>query len=97
MAVWEMHQARTTPIPHMQPSNLVDGGVFAVSRNPIYLGDALVLGGVVLRADAPLLVGLVPVFVWIILVRFIRAEEARLLAAFGDRFVAYTAKTRRWI
>lgn len=97
MAVWEMNQAKTTPIPHMQPSSLVTSGIFAVSRNPIYVGDVLILAGVVARADAPLLVVTVPVFAWIILVRFIRAEEARLAVAFGDRFVDYCTKTRRWL
>jgi protein-S-isoprenylcysteine O-methyltransferase Ste14 len=97
MAVWEMGQARTTPIPHMQPSSLVSSGIFAVSRNPIYVGDVLVLAGVVARADAPLMILTVPVFAWIILVRFIRAEEARLTVAFGDRFVDYCTKTRRWL
>lgn len=97
IAVWEMRQQNTTPIPHMEPSHLVSSGIFAVTRNPIYLGDALILAGVVLRADAPLLLVLVVTFVWIIQVRFIRAEEARLRRAFGSDFEAYAARTRRWI
>lgn len=97
MAIWEMRQHNTTPIPHMQPSHLVSGGVFAISRNPIYLGDALILAGVILRADTPLLLPLLVIFVWIIQTRFIRAEEARLRAAFGPEFEAYEARTRRWL
>ena len=97
MAVYEMHRAKTTPIPHMQPSALVSSGVFGLSRNPIYLGDALILAGVVLRADAPLLLVLVPVFMWIIARRFISAEEGRLRSAFGAAFEDYSQKTRRWL
>lgn len=96
-AVWEMARRRTTPIPHMQPSALVSSGVFGLSRNPIYLGDALVLIGLALRWHAPLGLLLVPLFVWVIHRRFIFAEEARLSAAFGAEFDAYRRRTRRWI
>lgn len=96
MAVLQMTRKRTTPIPHMQPSALVDDGIFGFSRNPIYLGDAIVLAGLSLRWDAPLGLLLVPVFMWVIQTRFIIAEEARLKDAFGPAFVAYQAKTRRW-
>ncbi len=96
LAVLQMTRKRTTPIPHMQPSALVDDGIFGFSRNPIYLGDAIVLAGLSLRWDAPLGLLLVPVFMWVIQTRFIIAEEARLRDAFGPAFVAYQAKTRRW-
>ncbi len=96
MAVLQMTRKRTTPIPHMQPSALVDDGIFGFSRNPIYLGDAIVLAGLSLRWDAPLGLLLVPVFMWVIQTRFIIAEEARLKDAFGPAFVAYQARTRRW-
>ncbi len=97
LAVLVMVQKRTTPIPHMQPDALVTTGVFAVSRNPIYLGDALILVGVILRANAPILLILVPIFAWTITVRFIIAEETRLTTAFGPAFEAYCLKTRRWV
>lgn len=97
LAVIQMRQAGTTVIPHQRPDALVDSGVFARSRNPIYLGDALVLGGVILFWDAwPSLV-LVPLFVWLITDRFILPEEARLRDAFGARFDTYAKRVRRWI
>ncbi len=97
LAIWEMRRKRTTVIPHMQPSALVDSGIFAYSRNPIYLGDALILAGLSLRWDAPLGLLLLPVFIWVIQKRFIHPEESRLNVAFGPAFVAYTQKTRRWV
>lgn len=96
-AVIQMRQAGTTVIPHSQPRALVDSGVFARSRNPIYLGDALVLCGVILFWEAwPSLV-LVPLFVWLITDRFIVPEEERLRDAFGARFDTYANRVRRWI
>ncbi len=96
-AVLRMWQAKTTPIPHMQPSALVADGIFAFSRNPIYLGDAIVLGGLAIRWGAPLGLLLIPAFVWVIAQRFIKAEEARLQAGFGAAFADYCKKTRRWL
>lgn len=97
LAAATMMAARTTVIPHRDPLALVTGGVFRLSRNPIYLGDALVLAGFILRWDAVPALVLVPVFVWLIDRRFIRAEEARLRAAFGAEFETWAARTRRWI
>lgn len=96
-AVVQMALARTTVIPRRNPSALVTEGVFAVSRNPIYLADALILLGAILWLDAVLALPLLAVFVWLIQTRFIRDEEARLTLAFGPEFDLWAARTRRWI
>lgn len=96
-AVGQMLGARTTFIPRRDPGALVTRGVFGLSRNPIYLGDALVLSGLALVWDAVLAAPLVPMFMFTIQHRFILGEEARLRAAFGAGFDAYAARTRRWI
>ncbi|WP_240790419.1 isoprenylcysteine carboxylmethyltransferase family protein [Rhodobacter sp. SY28-1] len=95
-AVAQMALARTTVIPRRNPSSLVTGGVFAWSRNPIYLADALILLGAVLWLDAVLALPLIFSFVWLIQSRFIRDEEARLTMAFGPEFDLWAARTRRW-
>jgi len=97
LAVTEMRKHRTTVIPHMQADRLVTSGIFKRTRNPIYLGDALVLLGVILLADEPLALPLLPLFVWLIERRFILTEEDRLRRAFRQEFYRYTQKTRRWI
>lgn len=97
-AVWEMHKQRTTVIPHLDPNALVSSGVFHYTRNPIYLGDVLVLVGLILRWDAlPFGLVLIPGFIWVIHTRFIRGEEGRLRAAFGAAFDDYAKVTRRWV
>ncbi len=96
-AVWEMTRARTTVIPHERPSALVTSGIFRFSRNPIYLGDVLVLAGFLLHWQAVLALPLIPLFMWVIRRRFIGPEEARLRAGFGPAFEAWAARTRRWI
>ena len=95
-AVFEMTKHRTTVIPHREADALVRSGIFAVSRNPIYLGDVLVLIGLILYFRAPIALVLVPLFVLIIRKRFILPEEQRLAAKFGTAFDDYYAATRRW-
>ncbi len=96
-ALYEMRRFKTTPIPHMDADHLVITGIFARSRNPIYLGDVLILTGLILRWDAVLALPLIPIFVWIIERRFIIPEEDRLRRKFRADFARYCEKTRRWI
>ena len=97
LAFAEMRSHRTTIIPHETPERLVQTGIFSRTRNPIYMGDALILLGLILRWDAVLSLPLVPVFVWIIEKRFIEPEEDRMRRKFGMEFARYCQKTRRWI
>ncbi len=89
--------ARSTIIPHQTPSALITGGLYRVSRNPIYLADVMILLGVSLKWGAVSGIVLAPVFMAVITARFIRPEEARLREAFGDRADAFFARTRRWL
>lgn len=96
-AIWQMMRKRTTFVPRRDPTALVTGGVFRLSRNPIYLGDALILGGLILWWDVPLAAPLLPVFMLIIQHRFILGEEMRLRLRFDDAFEKWAARTRRWL
>ncbi len=97
MAIVEFRRHRTTVIPHETPTSLVQSGIFKRSRNPIYLGDILILTGLVLRFDAVLSLVLIPVFVWLLERRFILPEEDRLRKTFRADFARYERSTRRWI
>ncbi len=97
LAVFEMRKARTTVIPHRDADHLVQSGIFSRSRNPIYLGDLLVLAGLILRYDAVLALPLMPVYLWILEKRFVIPEENRLRRRFRADFARYCQKTRRWI
>lgn len=97
LAIWEMRRMRTTVIPHREADRLVTTGIFRRSRNPIYLGDALILAGLILRFDAVLALPLVPLFLWWIERRFVVPEENRLRRRFRTDFARYERATRRWI
>ena len=87
----------TTVKPYQESSSLVTGGVFQISRNPMYLGMVLILIGiaVLLRTLSPLLV-VIP-FAILIDQIYIRVEEQMLTEKFGAKWQAYKAKTRRWL
>jgi len=97
LALAEFRRHKTTPIPHHTPSALIQSGIFARSRNPIYLGDALVLFGLILRFDAVVSLPLLPIFVWVIERRFILPEEERMRRTFRMDFARYERKVRRWL
>ena len=96
-AAMQMLARKTTLDPHGAPSALVTGGVFRLSRNPIYLADLLILAGLCLLWHAPLGLVLVPALAAVLTRRFILPEEARLKAKFPDAFAEWSARTRRWI
>lgn len=99
VGVLQFRKARTTvnPMSPAKASALVSSGIYRWSRNPMYLGMALLLLGV--AAWGSTLAGylLVVAFCWY-LTRFqIVPEERALLAAFGQEFAQYKARVRRWI
>jgi protein-S-isoprenylcysteine O-methyltransferase Ste14 len=92
-------RARTTINPHHidRASTLVTGGVFALTRNPMYLGLALQLTGwAAYLGTLAAFLGPLLFVAWI--TRFQIVPEERLLAArFGGDFEAWRRRTRRWL
>ena len=90
-------KCKTTVEPFKVSTSLVRGGVFRISRNPMYLGFVLILIGIglLMGSVAPFVV--VPVFAVLMDVVFIRAEERMLEETFGPEWLDYKKKVRRWI
>jgi protein-S-isoprenylcysteine O-methyltransferase Ste14 len=89
---------------HGQPTDpgrptrkIVTTGVFAVSRNPLYLGGVCFLVGIALALNLPwVLVLLLPALVACHYI-LIALEERYLAARFGEEYHMYAATVRRWI
>lgn len=92
----EFTRVRTTVMTFDAPQHLVTGGVFAWSRNPMYLGFVLVLLGGAMLAGYP--AAFVAPVVFVLLARFwyIPFEEKAAAQVFGEQYDAYRAATRRW-
>jgi protein-S-isoprenylcysteine O-methyltransferase Ste14 len=79
-----------------RPTELVTGGLFAVSRNPIFLGMFLTLFGVVLISPAPWTLIGAAVAVPLVSVQ-VRLEERNLAWIHGNAYRAYAAQVGRFI
>ncbi|MCB2129683.1 MAG: isoprenylcysteine carboxylmethyltransferase family protein [Rhodobacteraceae bacterium] len=97
VAAVQMLIARTTLWPRRDPDAFVHGGIFRLSRNPIYLADAILLAGLYISWDALVALPLMAVFMEVIRRRFIKDEELRLSERFGEEFDIYRGRVRRWI
>lgn len=95
--LWALIRHKTSFIPGDTPDALVTSGAFRFSRNPIYLADAAILGGLVLTWQAVPSLVLVPAFMTLIQKRFIVGEEERIRNQFGESFAAYASRVRRWM
>jgi len=90
-------RAGTTVRPFAEPTYLMTTGVFRVSRNPLYLSLAFALVGFAIVAGTLGAFLIVPLFMWAITIRVIIPEERILLDAFGDEYVGYRSRVRRWL
>jgi len=70
---------------------------FSVSRNPIYAGIVLLNIGVACFVNALWILLLTPVLVLVLQKGVIEPEEAYLEQKFGDKYLRYKSKVRRWI
>jgi protein-S-isoprenylcysteine O-methyltransferase Ste14 len=87
----------TTVKPFEEPSALVVSGAFRLSRNPMYLGFVLMLGGLAVLLGSLTPYAVVAAFAVAMDRIFIRLEEQTLQARFGADWLAYRARVRRWI
>jgi len=96
-AATSFRRAGTPVIPFERSTVVVTGGLFRVTRNPMYLGMVIGLSGAAILFGTLSAFFPIPVFVWIIQARFIRGEERFLEELFGEQYVAYKRSVRRWL
>lgn len=96
-AIRTLRKANTTFRPNEASAHLVTTGPFALSRNPIYLGDTMIMVGAALISGIGwfILFGLVAAFATQKLA--IEREERHLETRFGKKFREYAKRVRRWI
>jgi len=87
----------TTVKPFEESNTLVTGGVFGVTRNPMYLGMALILLGIALILGSVTPFAVVLLLIVLLDRSFISREEQMLADIFGDQFRQYRQRIRRWI
>jgi protein-S-isoprenylcysteine O-methyltransferase Ste14 len=96
-AVRLFRRHQTTIKPGEASSHMLTSGPYRFTRNPIYIGMTLILGGVavILGSLTPWLV--LPLFVYLIHRNIIPVEEQMLEHTFGEPYRQYRARVRRWL
>jgi protein-S-isoprenylcysteine O-methyltransferase Ste14 len=91
-----LYQAGTTVLPHKGVDRLVTHGAFRFRRNPIYMGEVLLFLGLAEATHNLWLAIMAPVFAVGVMALAILPEERHLEARFGDDYLDYKSRTRRW-
>ncbi len=88
---------RTTYLPNRASTALVTTGPYWRFRNPIYLGEVLLLLFAAEISKSVWFVAAALLFGVLVTILQIIPEERHLEAAFGDEYLDYKARSRRWI
>ena len=96
-AIRTMLRANTTIRPNQGSDHLVTTGPFSFTRNPIYLGNTMVMIGIGLIAGSIWFLALAIVAAFVTQKLAIEREEQHLEARFGKKFRDYAKRVRRWI
>jgi len=92
------HKKSGSNVEPWKPTTLIlSTGLYAYSRNPIYVGMTFAYLGVAFAAGSFGAMALLPFCLLIIYYRVIALEEAYLARKFGDEYLAYKQKVRRWL
>jgi protein-S-isoprenylcysteine O-methyltransferase Ste14 len=96
VVAFRRRQTTVDPTEPHKASTLVTTGYYQYSRNPMYLGLALVLAAWATYLANPVSVLMLPAFI-AYMTRFqIKPEERALLDRFGADFALYASRVRRW-
>ena len=96
-AIRLFRRSGTTPEPWTSTSAIVTAGIYRYTRNPMYLGLALIYAGLALAIDAPIALLLLPIVLVIVQTQVIAREERYLAAKFGEPYLDYKRRVRRWL
>lgn len=91
------HITTISPFNPEKTVSIVTNGVFAISRNPMYLGMLFIMMGIGILLGNPMNIIILIGFVAIITIFQIKPEEEILEAKFGHDYLAYCGNVRRWI
>lgn len=97
--IWEFRKAKTTidPTKPHQTSHLVSNGIYRITRNPMYLGMQFIIIAAILKFGNYFGFIALPIFIIYITQFQIKPEEHIIEDIFGDEYVLYKNKVRRWL
>lgn len=95
-SLWQFFITKNTLITVKPASSLQTGGIYNVTRNPMYVGLANVYLAITCFAGEWWNVILFPLLILIVQEYIIKREEKYLARKFGQRYLVYKSNVRRW-
>jgi protein-S-isoprenylcysteine O-methyltransferase Ste14 len=90
-------RAGTDPIPFHPSTRIVTHGLYRFTRNPMYIGFAFWTLGLAVMVDSVWMLMAVPLGLILTDLLVVRREEAYLERKFGEEYLEYKRRVRRWI
>jgi protein-S-isoprenylcysteine O-methyltransferase Ste14 len=92
-----MRDADAPVWPDKPVPRLTTAGPFAYSRNPAYLALAMIYAGIAALRNSLWAILFLPLVLYVIHREVIGREEQYLERAFGEEYLTYKARVRRWV
>jgi protein-S-isoprenylcysteine O-methyltransferase Ste14 len=97
LAIRAMRRAGTTVRPNRATDHLVTEGPFSFTRNPLYLAGTMLIVGIGLVTGIAWFLPLAILAAFAVQKLAIEREERHLQARFGETYLDYARRVRRWI
>ena len=92
-----MLRAGVDPNPYEPTTDIIATGPYAVSRNPIYVSATVVYVGIAFVVNTVWPIVLLPFGIALLYYGVIAREESYMERVFGDEYLKYKARVRRWL
>ncbi len=90
-------KAKTGVVPFSESTTLITEGFYKYTRNPMYVGMNSFLLGLMLILKNPLNIIFLFIFFFIVRNMFVLKEEVQMEETFGEDYLTYKRKVRRWL
>ena len=90
-------KAKTGVVPFSESTTLITEGFYKYTRNPMYVGMNSFLLGLMLILKNPLNIIFLIIFFYIVRNMFVLKEEVQMEETFGEDYLTYKRKVRRWL
>tara|TARA_B100000035_G_scaffold261099_1_gene232108 strand:- start:27 stop:419 length:393 start_codon:yes stop_codon:yes gene_type:complete len=90
-------RAKTGVVPFSESTTLITEGFYKYTRNPMYVGMNSFLFGLLVILNNPINLIFLIVFFFIVRNLFVIKEEVQMKETFGEEYLLYKDKVRRWL
>jgi protein-S-isoprenylcysteine O-methyltransferase Ste14 len=90
-------RAKTGVVPFSESTTLITEGFYKYTRNPMYVGMNSFLLGLILILNNPLNIIFLIIFFFVVRNMFVLKEEVQMEETFGEDYLTYKRKVRRWL